>query len=118
MNFLKKLFGLGSGGQRADNGLYVYVRPKMCQEVLRLRVDVYNHLSLNDDESGYLVRKEARGSRCPFPVTVTLRFDRQRNLTGREIENGEFVTEADYAAVMQPAPADQDQDSSAGASSR
>lgn len=105
MSFLKRLFdGLFGGGVPRDNILYVYVRPKLCKEVLRLRVDLVNQLSLNDDESGYLVRKEARGNRCPFPVEVVLHFDRSRRLTEKEITNGEFMTEADYEvfAAAQP----------------
>jgi hypothetical protein len=101
MSFFKRLLeGLFGGSAPRDNALYVYVRPKLCKEVLVVRVDLYNQLSLTEDESGYLVRKEARGNRCPFPVEVVLHFDRNRRVVEKEITNGEFVTEADYAAFM------------------
>ena len=42
MNFLKSLFG--GGGRDEDRGLYFYVQPKMCKEILRIRVDPLNDL--------------------------------------------------------------------------
>lgn len=98
MNFLRKLFG---GGANASPEMYVYIRPKACREIVRVRINLYNDLSLTDDESGYLVRKEGRGNRCPFPAEFTLHFDRNRNVTQREIENGEFATEANYEDFLE-----------------
>ena len=95
MNFLKRLFG---GGRTATGDLVVYVRPKMCKQILRLQIDLTNQLSLNDMEDGYWVRKVANNPRCPFEVEVMLYFDKQKNLVNREITDGEFVTEAEYAA--------------------
>jgi hypothetical protein len=103
MNFLKDLFGklFGGGGQNSGPELYVYIRPKMCREIVRVRINLYNDLSQTDDESGYIVRKEARGNRCPFPAEFTLHFDRNRNVTEREIENGEFATEENYLDFLE-----------------
>lgn len=95
MNFLKNLFG---GGAPRDPGYYVYVRPVACEEILKVRVDLYNDLSLEEDGQGYFVRKMARGHRCPFPVEMVLHFNGSRQLVDRQIEKGEFVTEEDYLA--------------------
>lgn len=94
MNFLKNLFGGGSAA--SDGALYIYIKPQFCEEVLRVRINMSNDLSLNDEGDGYFVRKIARGARCPFPSEITLRFDRNRRLIERSIDRGEFVTEADY----------------------
>ena len=45
MNILKSLFGGGS--RSSDRGIYFYVQPKMCQEILRIRVDPLNDLSIS-----------------------------------------------------------------------
>lgn len=94
MNFLKKLFS--GGGQSSNDGYYVYVKPKMCQEIVEVRINMKNDLSPTEDYNGYWVRKVASATRCPFQAEITLHFDKSRNLLDREIENGEFVTEVDY----------------------
>lgn len=98
MQFLKNLFK-SSPSNRGDSGMYVYVKPKMCKEILRVRIDMSNDLSLNDQEDGYFVRKTARGSRCPFPVEMTLHFSKSRQLVSQDIENGTFATVAEYTAL-------------------
>ncbi|MCA9911921.1 MAG: hypothetical protein KC496_01170 [Anaerolineae bacterium] len=97
MNFLKNLFS-GAGAPQEDV-LYVYVQPKMCKEVVKVRIDMKNQLSREDDDSGYFVRKTARGQRCPFAAEMLLRFDGNRRLIEQIIENGTFVTEAEYRAL-------------------
>jgi hypothetical protein len=100
MDFLRRLFGGGGASPSGDRGLYVYVRPKMCKEILRVRVDPMNNLSESDEGGTYFVRKVATGQRCPFPVEITLYFDGSKRVTKREITNGEFVTETDYDAFV------------------
>lgn len=97
MNFLKKLFG-GSSGSPDGRSFYVYVRPKMCQELIEIRIDLYNDLSQEDHGSGYFVRKVASATRCPFQAEMTLYFDKGRRYLSGDIENGEFVTAEEYAA--------------------
>jgi hypothetical protein len=99
MDFLRKLFG-GGGQSQNPSAYYLYVRPKMCKEVVQVRVNLTNDASLNDDESGYVLRKTASASRCPFQAEITLHLNKSRVVTEREITNGEFVTEADYEAYM------------------
>jgi hypothetical protein len=99
MDFLRKLFG--GGGQRQDpSNYYLYVRPKMCKEIVRVRVNLTNDPSVNDDESGYILRKTASATRCPFQAEITLHLNKGRDVVDREITNGEFVTQADYDAYM------------------
>jgi hypothetical protein len=95
MNFLKKIFGGGSGGYD-DHSIYVYVRPKRCDQIVLVRIDLFNDLSQNDLSDGYFVRKIAQAARCPFQAEITLEFDKNRKITDRHIENGEFATEEQY----------------------
>ena len=90
MNFLKSLF---SGGEQSNNdAYYIYVMPKMCKEIVEVRINMKNDLSPTEDYKGYWVRKVASATRCPFQSEITLHFDKSRRLLDREIENGEFVT--------------------------
>ena len=99
MDFLRKLFG-GGGGARSDS-IDVYVRPKMCDQILHLNINTRDQLSLNDSEDGYWVRKVANNPRCPFEVEVILHFDKNKRLLDREITDGEFVDEAAYQAFLE-----------------
>jgi hypothetical protein len=99
MNFLKKLFG-GSSGGNSDRARYFYVRPKRCNEVVKVRIDMMNDLSIAD-EGGYFVRKIARAMRCPFPAELHLNFDDNKNLTQVGVQDGEMVEEADYQAWVE-----------------
>lgn len=103
MNFLKNLFSGGGTGGSDGRYLTLYVQPKMCQEILEVRVDLHNSLSRSDDESGYFVRKMASGTRCPFTAELYLEFDKGRNLLSKSIENGAFVTKEDYLAKQSEA---------------
>ena len=95
MNFLKKLFG--ADGNRGDRGMYLYVNPHRCDDVLRVRVDMSNDLSQRDDGNGYWVRKLASGGnyKCN-QVELTLYFDSNRRLVDQEIEGGKLVDKAVY----------------------
>jgi hypothetical protein len=106
MEILKKLFGGGggssSGGSVAGDrvGLYYYVRPNGCEEVVRVRVDRNNDLSLTDDSKGYWVRKGVRGVKCRQNVELELYYDSNRRLVNSELKGGELVDEAAYDAWM------------------
>lgn len=97
MNFLKRLFSPGGGGEGNPATIF-YVRPKRCQEIVQVRVDLYNDLSQSDpDQKGkYFTRKGARGMRCPFPAEITLYFDANRRLIETEVTDGEIVSADDY----------------------
>lgn len=113
MQFLKKLFGMGGGGGLTSvpsgdsDGLYLYVQPKGCEEIVRVRINLRNDLSLTDDDRGYLVHKLARGQKCFQSVDMTIHFDGQRRIIEREIDGGQFVDASDYEAwlaAQTPAP--------------
>lgn len=104
MNFLKSLFG--AGGQRSSKGrgnaedgraLLLYVRPKRCDEIVQVRIDLWNDLS-ERDEGGYFARKLARGRRCPFESELHLTFNARRELVEQGLQNGEWMDEAAYRA--------------------
>lgn len=99
MNFLRKLFT--GGGGAAVNAHFFYVRPKRCDEIVQVRINPHNDLSLLDDGNGFFVRKTARGNRCPFEASLYVVFDQNRRPVNVEIENGESVTEADYLAWVE-----------------
>lgn len=99
MNFLKTLFG-GQGANREEGGgnaLFFYVRPARCDDVVRVRIDLNNDLSLNDDSSGYWIRKMIASSnyKCGR-AELTLYFDTNRRLLNTEINGGELVSREAY----------------------
>jgi hypothetical protein len=100
MAFLRKLFG-GGGRSSADrDGMYIFIRPKMCKEVVRVRVNLLNDLSALD-EGGYFVRKMVSATRCPFQAEVELTFDKSRNLIQSAVTNGEWLEASDYEAWLE-----------------
>ena len=98
MEILRKLFG-GGGSARVSgdaDGLYYYVRPNGCDEVVRVRVNRYNDLSLSDDGKTLWAHKLVRGVKCRQSVDLNLYYDSNRKLTNSEVSGGVMVTEADY----------------------
>ncbi|HLV35345.1 MAG TPA: hypothetical protein VKY59_09540 [Spirillospora sp.] len=102
MNFLKKLFGGDTSGvERDSRAMYFYVKPNRCDDVLRVRIDLHNDLSLADDGNGYWVRKLASSAnyKCN-QVELTLYFDSNRRLDMErtEVQGGTVVDRAAYDA--------------------
>jgi hypothetical protein len=101
MDFFKRLFG-GGGARSASSsdkdGLYYYVKPNGCTEIVRVRINVNNDLSLEDDGKGYFVRKSVRGTtyKCTRTAELLLSYDSNRRLQNTEIEGGTLVTLEDY----------------------
>ncbi|MAS32498.1 MAG: hypothetical protein CL610_00740 [Anaerolineaceae bacterium] len=95
MNLLKKIFGGDTSGVERDNrAVYFYVQPLRCDDVLRVRVDLHNDLSLRDDGDGYWVRKLiSSGNYKCNQVELTLYFDSNRRLQQdmTEIQGGKIV---------------------------
>ncbi len=100
MDFIKRLFGGGGGsGATSDgSGLYFYVRPRGCEEVVRVRIDRNNDLSLSDSGDGYWVHKYVRGTTCFQQVEIDFYFTMNRQLSNSEVQGGALVTEADFQA--------------------
>lgn len=101
MDFLRKLFG-GGGASGGDRGMYYYVQPQGCDEVVRVRVDRNNEPSLDEDNSTYFVRKYVQGTtyKCNKRAELYLSFDSNRKVQNTEVTNGKLVTEADYTAWL------------------
>lgn len=99
MDFLKKLFGGGASSGDAK-GLYYYVKPRGCEEVVRVRIDRNNDLSLSDDGKSYYVHKVVMGTKCFQRAEVDFYFNGSRQLTNSEVSGGEMVKEADYEAWL------------------
>ncbi|RMF76304.1 MAG: hypothetical protein D6737_20410 [Chloroflexi bacterium] len=95
MGFLKKLFG---GGQSAD-AQFFYVRPGGCDDVIRLRINLNNDLSKNDDGT-YFVRKVISPSnwRCDRGGEINLYFDSSKNFIEAATTKVELVSKEDYDA--------------------
>ena len=94
MGLFKKVSNYFSSksGAPAD---WVTVKCSRCGEVIRARVNLYNDLSLDYDESGkerYLCRKVLMGEgRCFERIQVELTYSANRKLLSREISGGQFV---------------------------
>lgn len=101
MDFLRRIFGGGgSGGAKVagdPDGLYYFVRPNDCDEIVRVRVNRLNDLSLMDDGS-YWVHKLVRGVKCRQQVELDLYYDSSRKLKNTEVSGGVLATEAEYEA--------------------
>jgi hypothetical protein len=84
------------------------VRPKRCQEIIPVRIDTYNEVSLTD-EGDYYARKIVRGGRCPFPAELHLYLNKDRRLVKVEVTDGEQVSAEEYEAWLaekqKPGPA-------------
>lgn len=91
MSFLKNLFG-GSPAKRDDKYFTYHVKCNRCGEIIEGRVDLDNDLSLNDEGTGFLVRKGLIGSnRCFQQIEVELTFDSNRQIVEKTITGGEFT---------------------------
>jgi hypothetical protein len=100
MDFLKKLFG-GAGGSSDDGrGIYFYVRPKGCDEIVRVRIDRNNDPSLADDGKTYWVHKTVMGSKCFQRAELEIHFGQNRQVSSTEVQGGDLVKEEDYKAWL------------------
>jgi hypothetical protein len=106
MSFWQRLRRLFNTQARSQSGeAWFYLRCNRCGEHIRVRVDLYNHLSAEygegDDDVTYIYRKTVVGSgekRCFQPIEIRLVFDKERRLQEQEIHGGQFITEEAYQA--------------------
>lgn len=98
LNSLKTLFAGGSDHKPEDASAWFYVRCRRCGEVIRVRVDMRNDPSA-DDDGQHVVRKTLVGGarRCFARLEMTLTFDANRRLQSQEVTGGDFVSADDYA---------------------
>ena len=100
MDFFKKLFGGGVGGIGGDVGIYYYVRPKGCDEIVRVRINRNNDLSIADDGKTLWVHKVVMGQKCFQRAELDLYYNQNRQLTSSEVTGGDLVKEDDYEAWL------------------
>ena len=103
MSILKKLGALFSAPAGDNRSLWLYVKCDKCGEILKGRVDLFNDLSIQYEDSGrqssYFCRKVFVGSnRCYQPIEVELSFDKNRKLLREEIKGGKITNEEEYLA--------------------
>jgi hypothetical protein len=97
MGFLKNLGKLFTPKSFADSsGYFVYAQCKRCGEVIETRINLFNDLSAEYNESGgveaYYCRKILVGSqRCYQPIEIGLKFNVKRELVDKTISGGKFV---------------------------
>jgi hypothetical protein len=100
MEFLKRLFGSGGGrpgGSPDDpNALMVYVKVRKCGAIARVRIDMRNDLSMDEDGANYVVRKSVVDNVCYGMAELELHFDSNRNELSRNLSGGEFTTREAY----------------------
>lgn len=97
MGFFKKLGGFFSAKPAEDQvSYYIKVRCNRCGEEIQARINLYNDLSIEYDDSGntsgYICRKViVGGQRCYQPIDISLTFDSKRKLVDKQITGGQFV---------------------------
>jgi hypothetical protein len=100
MDFLKRLGRMfSSSGSNDQVDYWLQVRCGRCGEIIKVRINMRNDLSIEYAEAGgkptYFTRKVVIGEeRCYQPVEVKLTFDERRQLIEREISGGTFVEES------------------------
>jgi hypothetical protein len=102
VNFLKRLLGGGSGGDK--DGLYFYIRAKRTGEVIRVRLNRFNDLSMTDNEDGYYVRKLIVGQRSFDRIEAEFFFSKERNFVSADVSGGEMVESDDYEQYIAEHP--------------
>ncbi len=102
MEFLKKLFGGGKSASDDTSAIFLYVKGKKCGAITRLRIDIRNDLSLDDNDQ-YYVRKVAVDNKCYGQVEVELWFDANKREVNRQVTGGTLVGEEEWQASQQSA---------------
>ena len=97
MGFFKK-FGSFFSAKPAEDQISYYIKVKCnrCGEEIQARINLYNDLSIEYDDSGntsgYVCHKIIVGSqRCYQPIDVSLTFDSKRKLVDKQITGGQFI---------------------------
>jgi hypothetical protein len=100
MGFFKRIGKALSGNSQAKNYAYwIVARCSRCGEIIQVKVDLHNDLSIDYGENGenqtYFCRKilMADSNRCFQHIEIELTFDLNRKLINRKIGGGEFVDE-------------------------
>ena len=88
-----KIFGKGTSHPSSE-GFFLNVRCSECNDTFHLFINKSWELSQNFEEDGrvtYFLKKTVFGVGCPNRIQVEMKFDGNKNLVSRHIENGEFI---------------------------
>jgi hypothetical protein len=89
----EKLFGKDNSHPSSD-GFFLNVRCSECGDKFHLFIHKSWELSQNFEKDGsvtYFLNKMIFGVGCPNRIHVEIKFDSNKNLISRQIENGEFI---------------------------
>jgi hypothetical protein len=90
----EKLMGKDHIQPDASDGFFLDVRCSECDDKFHLFIHKSWELSQNFEEDGsvtYFLKKTIFGVGCPNRIQVEMKFDSNKNLISRHIENGEFI---------------------------
>ena len=99
---ISRMFGGGSTPSGGDpDGLYYYVRCARCGEVIQVRLNKNNDLSIEYGEKGEAsdqlsAHKVIVGTRCYNRIEANFTFNRSRTLIDKQITGGTFVEASEY----------------------
>jgi hypothetical protein len=97
MSFLDQFKSLFTSTTPADpNALWLYVKCKRCSTLLAVRVDLRNELSADYENGGFLLTKEMMDNKCFTLMRAQVRFDARRNIVEQKLDQGDFLTQAEY----------------------
>ena len=88
-----KIFGKEKSHSSSD-GFFLDVCCSECNDKFHLFIHKSWELSQNFEEDGrvtYLLKKKIYGVGCPNQIQVDMKFDSNKNLISRHIENGVFL---------------------------
>lgn len=96
MAIWERLRSIFAGTPRDDEARFFTVRCGRCGEVIRVRIVPRYDLNQEYDDdaegtSGYVLRKEVLGNKCPALMQVEIRFDHRLREVSRSIEGGEII---------------------------
>ena len=103
MNILERIKNIFTSEVDDKSTYLVFVQCDDCGEKLQSRINLYNDLSVRNDDTEdktvYFCRKTIIGSeRCFRPIEVEMTFDEQRKLIDKKIQGGQFISEEEYQA--------------------
>jgi len=98
---LGRLFGGGAPSGDDPDGLYYYVRCLRCGEVIQVRLNKNNDLSIEYGEKGEAsdrlsAHKVIVGTRCYNRIEADFTFNRSRTLVDKQITGGTFTDASEY----------------------
>lgn len=102
MNFLRKLFGGGTGSDDRS-GYYLYIRSNYADECIRIRVNLQNDLDPQYEETGsdypvgYELHKEVMGNKAFQLIYVDMKFDRNKQPASEAtVRGGKLISREEY----------------------